>query len=82
MKTFVSKQFLAKSGIALIIGAVLVGAIVFHTAELKNRLNRTQASWSAFSEHAAPPQRTPRGLEPSFGLWRLHSSFQKLYPAP
>ena len=54
MKTFVSKQFLAKSGIALIIGAVLVGAIVFHTAELKNRLNRTQASWSAFSEHAAP----------------------------
>ena len=50
MKTFVSKQFLAKSGIALIIGAVLVGAIVFHTAELKNRLNRTQASWSAFSE--------------------------------
>ena len=35
MKTFVSKQFLAESGIALIIGTVIVGVIVLHTAELK-----------------------------------------------
>tara|TARA_R110001599_G_scaffold606_2_gene2770 strand:- start:2932 stop:5220 length:2289 start_codon:yes stop_codon:yes gene_type:complete len=54
MPTFISKQFLAKSGITLIIGIVLVAAIIFQTAELKNRISNAQASWSAFNEHAAP----------------------------
>ena len=67
MMTFVSKQFLAKSGIALIIGIILIAVIVFHAVDLKNRVSNTQASWSAFSERAAPLNAHLADLNQSLG---------------
>jgi len=44
MMTFVSKQFLAKSGIALIIGIILIAVIVFHAVDWRcqNKLSEQQ----------------------------------------